>query len=79
MPDLPLRAEVARCEARVAKLEAMRAEIDGRLANPLHYSRGDTEAVARLQKKRAEVEEGLARAEALWLEALERMDAVGAS
>ena len=42
------------------------------------YSRGDTEAVARLQKKRAEVEEGLARAEALWLAALERLDAVEA-
>ena len=73
----PLRAEVAKCEARVGKLEAMRAEIDGRLANPLLYSRGDTEAVARLQKKRAEVEEGLERAEALWLAALERLDAVG--
>ncbi len=74
----PIRAEVAKCEARVAKLEAMRAEIDGRLANPLLYSRGDTEVVARLQKKRAEVEDGLARAEALWLAAQERLDAVGA-
>jgi ATP-binding cassette subfamily F protein 3 len=74
----PLRAELARCEARVAKLEAMRAEIDGRLANPLLYARGDSEQVARLQKKRAEVEEGLARAEALWEAALERLETAGA-
>ena len=73
----PLRAEVAKCEARVAKLEAMRAEIDGRLANPLLYSRGDSEAIARLQAKRAEVEAGLARAEALWEAALQRLEAPG--
>ncbi len=73
----PLRAEVARCEARVAKLEEMRAAIDGRLANPLLYSRGDTEEIARLQKKRAEVEDALARAEALWMAALERLEATG--
>jgi ATP-binding cassette subfamily F protein 3 len=72
----PLRAEAAKCEARVRKLEEMRAEIDGRLANPLLYSRGDSEAIARLQKKRAEVEDGLERAEALWLSALVRLDAV---
>ncbi len=73
----PLRAEVARCETRVARLEEMRAEIDGRLANPLIYSRGDSEAIAKLQKKRAEVEDGLARAEALWEAALERLEASG--
>ena len=44
-----------------AKLEEMRAEIDGRLANPLLYSRGDGKEVETLQKKRAEVEDGLAR------------------
>jgi ATP-binding cassette subfamily F protein 3 len=73
----PLKAEVARCEARVAKLEEMRAAIDSRLANPFLYSRGETEEIARLQKKRAEVEEGLARAEKLWMDALERLDATG--
>jgi ATP-binding cassette subfamily F protein 3 len=73
----PLRADVARCEARVARLEEMRDEIDGRLANPLLYSRGDTEALTKLQKKRAEVEDGLARAEALWEAALQRLEAAG--
>ena len=75
----PLRAEVARCEARVAKLEEIRAEIDSRLANPLIYARGDTEAVEKLQRKRAEVEDGLTRAEALWMAALERLEAAGAA
>jgi ATP-binding cassette subfamily F protein 3 len=62
----------------VAKLEEMRATIDGRLANPLLYARGDAEAIEKLQRKRAEVEDGLARAEALWLAALERLEAAGA-
>ena len=75
----PLRAEVAKCEARVAKLEEMRDEIDSRLANPLIYARGDTEAVEKLRRKRAEVEDGLARAEGLWLAALERLEAAGAA
>ncbi len=73
----PLKAEVAKCEARVAKLEEMRAAIDSRLANPFLYSRGETEEIARLQKKRAEVEEALTRAEKLWMTALERLDATG--
>ncbi|MBP7001374.1 ABC-F family ATP-binding cassette domain-containing protein [Amaricoccus sp.] len=71
----PLRAEVSRCEARVAKLEEMRSAIDGRLANPLLYKRGDTDELEQLNRKRAEVEDGLARAEALWVAALERLEA----
>ena len=74
----PLRAEVAKCEARVAKLEEMRDAIDCRLANPLLYARGDTEEIARLQ---TEARRGRgrrsARAEALWLSALERLEAAG--
>ncbi len=73
----PLRAEVARCEARVGKLEAMRSEIDARLANPLIYARGDSEEIETLNRKRAEVEDGLVRAEALWVTALERLEAAG--
>jgi ATP-binding cassette subfamily F protein 3 len=73
----PLRAEVAKCEARVAKLEEMRTAIDSRLANPLLYSRGDAEELERLRRKRAEVEDALARAEALWMAALERLEAAG--
>ncbi len=71
----PLRAEVAKCEARVSKLEEMREAIDSRLANPILYARSDAAEMASLQKKRAEILEGLARAEALWMAALERLEA----
>ena len=70
-----LRAEVAKCEERVRKLEEMREKIDSRLANPILYARSDASEMAQLQKKRAEVIEGLERAEALWLAALERLEA----
>ena len=73
----PLRSEVARCEVRVERLEEMRAAIDARLANPLLYARGDGDEIEALQRKRAEVEDGLARAEALWATALERLEAAG--
>ncbi len=72
----PLRAEASKCEARVAKLEEMRDAIDSRLANPLIYKNGGPSKIEELQKKRAEVEEGLSRAESLWMQALERLEAV---
>ncbi|TPE52969.1 ABC-F family ATP-binding cassette domain-containing protein [Amaricoccus solimangrovi] len=75
--NAPLRAEVAKCEERVKKLEEMREKIDSRLANPILYARSDAGEMAQLQKKRAEVLEGLERAEALWLDALERLEAAG--
>ncbi|MER2508073.1 MAG: ABC-F family ATP-binding cassette domain-containing protein [Amaricoccus sp.] len=73
----PLRAEVAKCEARVAKLAEMRDAIDSRLANPIFYSRANPAEMANLRSKRAEVEEGIERAEALWMAALERLEAAG--
>ncbi|MEM1266770.1 MAG: ATP-binding cassette domain-containing protein, partial [Pseudomonadota bacterium] len=69
-----LRAEVEKCEARIQKLEDMRRTIDSRLANPLLYERGDTEEIAKWQKKRGEVEDGLTRAEGLWAEAQDKLD-----
>ena len=70
----PLRAEVAACEARIEKLEAMRAKIEERLADPTLYEQ-DADAIETANKKRAEILEGLARAEALWEAALERLEA----
>jgi ATP-binding cassette subfamily F protein 3 len=71
----PLRAEVETCEKRIAKLEEMRAALDQRLADPELYTSDDPAAFETLQIKRAEVEAGLARAEALWMEATERLEA----
>lgn len=73
---LDLRAEARKCETRVQKLEEMRDTIDMRLADPELYDRSLAD-VEVLRRKRSEVEAGLVRAEALWLEALERLDAAG--
>ena len=69
---LALRAEVRRCEDRLAKLNDMRDRLAAKLADPALYERPDEAAV--WQKKYAEVMEGLDRAEALWLAAAERLE-----
>ena len=73
-PDLvALKAELARCEDRVQKLEVMRNQIDERLADPKLYDRGPVE-IAKWQSKRAEIAAGLDRAESLWAEAQGKLD-----
>ena len=71
---LALRAEVRRCEDRIEKLEEMRARLDAKLADPALYESGDAGKIAAWQKKHAEVLDGLARAEALWIAAQEKLD-----
>jgi ATP-binding cassette, subfamily F, member 3 len=73
----PLRAEVSRCEARVARIEEVLRTVDAQIADPALYDRAPSEMEMWL-KKRAELADGLARAEALWLEAVERLEAAGA-
>ncbi|MCF6271676.1 MAG: ATP-binding cassette domain-containing protein [Rhodobacteraceae bacterium] len=73
-PGAGLRAEVAKCEARVTKLEEMRDNIDRRLGNKALYERGDHEEIEKWTKKRKEVMKGLERAESLWMKALERIE-----
>ena len=73
-PGAGLRAEVAKCEARVSKLEEMRDNIDRRLGNKALYERGDHEEIEKWTKKRKEVMKGLERAESLWMQALERLE-----
>jgi ATP-binding cassette subfamily F protein 3 len=73
----PLKAEVAACEERMEALAAMRDKLDAMLADPALY----TENAARfesLSAKRGEVVAGLARAEALWLAAQEKLEAAEA-
>jgi ATP-binding cassette subfamily F protein 3 len=69
-----LRADVEKCEARLATLEEMRVKIDLRLADPALYDGFDGTMVEKLQVKRREVMQGLNRAEALWLAAQDRLD-----
>ena len=73
-----LRAEVRRCEARIEKLTEMRDKLARRLADPELYEPGKAAEAVVWQKKYAEVMEGLDRAEDLWLQAQERLDAAGA-
>ena len=70
----PLRAEVSACESRVVKLEEMRAKIDERLADPTLYEKSDGARITELQLKRAEILDGLARAEDLWLKASTKLE-----
>ncbi|QDL92511.1 ABC-F family ATP-binding cassette domain-containing protein [Paroceanicella profunda] len=71
----PLRAEVRTCEDRVIKIEEMREKIDLMLSNPLFYEKNEPSKIEALQIKRGEIIDGLARAEALWLAAQERLEA----
>ncbi|WP_343115758.1 ABC-F family ATP-binding cassette domain-containing protein [Ostreiculturibacter nitratireducens] len=73
---LALRAEARKCEERVEKLTEMREKLSVKLADPELYDR-PAEAVI-WQKKYAEVMEGLDRAEALWMTALEKLEAAEA-
>ncbi|MEZ5886513.1 MAG: ABC-F family ATP-binding cassette domain-containing protein [Paracoccaceae bacterium] len=74
---LALKADVRKCEERLAKLNEMRDRLASKLADPALYERPD-EAVV-WQKKYAEVMEGLDRAEALWMKAAEKLEAAEAA
>ncbi|KAJ55614.1 glycosyl transferase family 1 [Actibacterium mucosum KCTC 23349] len=71
---LALRAEVRKCEDRVTKLNDMRDKLSVKLAAPEMYEDGKADEAAIWQKKYAEVMDGLDRAEALWMAALEKLE-----
>ena len=70
---LALRAEVRKCEDRVEKLSEMEEKLQERLNDPDLFTTKKDQAVA-LQKKYAELQEAMARAETLWMEALEKLE-----
>ena len=72
-----LRQDVSTAEARVEKLTGLREKLAAKLADPVMYEPDRVAEAEGWQKKFAEVEDGLERAEALWLKALERLDAAG--
>ena len=72
-----LRSEARKCEERVAKLSEMRAKLDERLADPGLYAPERAGEARTLQDKDRELSDAIARAEALWLDAMERLDAAG--
>ncbi|MDJ0630289.1 MAG: ABC-F family ATP-binding cassette domain-containing protein [Rhodobacter sp.] len=75
---LALRSEVRKCEERLEKLNGMRDKLASKLADPALYEPGRTGEIEVWQKKYAEVMDGLDRAEALWIAAQERLEAVTA-
>ena len=72
---LTLRAEVRKCEDRVEKLTEMREKLDEKLADPSLYDGTKTDEITKWQKKHAEVIDALDRAESLWMDAQEQLDA----
>lgn len=71
---LALRAEARKCEERVNKLSEMIEKLDTILADAALYEPGKAAEAEKWMKKHAEARDGLARAEALWLEALEALE-----
>ncbi len=69
-----LRAELRKCEARVDKIEDMRAKLAVKLADPALYEDTKAGELATWNKKYAEVMDGLARAEQLWEAAQSKLD-----
>ncbi|TQS73968.1 ABC-F family ATP-binding cassette domain-containing protein [Rhodobacteraceae bacterium] len=70
-----LRADVRKAESRVEKLTEMLQKLDGILANPRLYDASRKQDAVKWQNKHSEASEAMARAEALWVEALERLEA----
>lgn len=70
----PLKAEVAKCEDRIAKLEAMRGKLDKRLADPELYDVENKGKLLPLQRKHAELMTALGRSEEMWEQAETRLE-----
>jgi len=73
-----LRSEVRKCEVRVQKLNEMRDKLATKLADPNLYQDGKAGEADVWQKKYAEVMNGLDRAEAMWMVALEKLEKASA-
>lgn len=73
-----LRTEVKKSEERLEKLNEMRDRLAKKLADPALYDDARKGELDTWNKKYAEVMEALDRAEAMWLKAQEKLDAVKA-
>ena len=74
---MALRADVRKCEERVEKISDMHGKLSRKLADPAIYDESKTAELAQWNRKFSEVEDGLARAEAMWMKALERLEKAG--
>ncbi|THD82973.1 ABC-F family ATP-binding cassette domain-containing protein [Aliigemmobacter aestuarii] len=74
---LALRADVRKCEDRLARLAEMRTKLSEKLADPGLYEDARIGELEGWNRKFAELEEAEHRAEALWMDAQERLEAAG--
>jgi len=72
---LSLKAEVRKCEDRLAKLNDMRDKLAKKLADPALYEDARKGELATWNAKYAEVMQALDKAEALWVDAQEKLEA----
>jgi ATP-binding cassette subfamily F protein 3 len=75
---LALRADLRKCEDRVEKLSEMHEKLSARLADPALYTDEKVGELESWNRKYAELEEAMERAEALWIAAQEKLDAAEA-
>ncbi|MDF1621510.1 ABC-F family ATP-binding cassette domain-containing protein [Pseudothioclava nitratireducens] len=71
---LALRAEVRKCEERVNKLSEMLEKLNEKLADPGLYEATRAAERDKWLLKHGEAREAMDRAEALWMEALEKLE-----
>ncbi len=69
-----LRSEVRKCEDRVNKLTEMLEKLDAIMADPALYEPARAGDAEKWAKKHAEAREAMARAEELWMAALEALE-----
>jgi len=70
----PIESRIKRLEEKMAKLNAQKAQIDARLADPSAYGEGQKEALKTLILDQAYVARELAQLEAEWLEQQRRLE-----
>jgi len=71
---LALRAEVRKCEERVNKINEIRDRVAAELADRSIYEDVNAVKLAGLNRKYAEANAAIDRAEAMWMDALEALD-----
>jgi len=73
----PLRKQAKDAEARIAKLDAERAALEKKLADPALYGPGRAADVTAANTRLAAIARAVAEAEALWVTAHEALEAAG--
>ena len=70
----PFQLEVTKCEERLNKILIIKEKIDKALADPNIYTNSNPEKFESLSIKRAEADEAITKAEALWVSAEEKLE-----